>query len=456
MATLQLSKYHRQGYTVPSFRMLASLLDALILVAVNIGLAIAGFNIMKAVPSYKEQLDKVDEYRIACYKIEEESGLMVFDKEDPTYYTFLSEDELFDRYLLSHVLLSYNLEPTSFHYVPEDSLKVGQASLINDLFAKYFVTYVDQYNTYKGKTNDLYDRGSYSSMEFFNKKITSYVMENGEYPWNTRDIDNNYKHLTASYAEKLYSYRFKEEKVSDYLTQYNLFRTSFHNLWNDSVSVLTSSSRYGESYALYKDAYTGSAYGVDLMFVLVYLISFSLVFLLPEFIFKNGRTIGLLATRSATISYDTYDMKKSQFAIKNIIMFFSFFCTLVISCYFAGGYNSGFMYPLFMVGSVGISLFHIAAFFFLIALINMFMVVAREHHQNIQDSASHTIVVSTKDYQEIKDLTTPVIIDEQTKAATDVMEPLIPGMVEDKPYFDSSSFNNKEREASYHKGESKK
>ena len=438
-----ISKYHKQPFQISSRRLLGSFVDAFILIILTIGLSLISYNIIKNIPSYKNSEENIHTYRNACYEINVEAGLLSFEDGDTNYKNPKDEDTLFLSYLLSHILASYQAYPDEFNLAeaPKDSLKAGIASYDNDLFAKFFVNYLTKYNS----NNNLYDMEKFTYKEFFNKQIIDYMIDGDGYAWIDNTIDENYKLLKPAYAERLYRYKFLNEDNTQNLVTYNYFHSYFHNLYSATTTKLTSSARYVAAFNQYKNSYAYCARWISLSTIFIYLLAFAITFIVPELIFKEGQTIGLKINKSAVITVEGYKISKKEYALRHLVQLFTYLPSLIISCYLASGYSSGFMYPCFNIGNLNFSLFHLCCLFIVPIFIDMLLIIGHTSRATIVEYISKTNVVSTDDWRA---LTSEIVVPDKnniTESATIEVPPLEAGMHEDLPYFDSSTFDNSER-----------
>lgn len=438
------SKYKNEVPATFGRRLEASLLDALIIVIVSFLLIISGVEILGVTPFYKSWDDNLDESRIACYKIEEEAKLYEFsDNEDGQYLNLVQPEDTFEDYALRQILLVYEKDRENFlKLIDKDEIlnpkNLSSASYETDNLAYFFSIYVPEYNDFNGKTNDIIDMGGLSGKEFYYKVLNDNAVDISMYIF---DYENySLPMLKTEFAANLYRYLFlNESNFQVGLTSYNLLAKNYQNMWDLAVDELIASDRYQVHYQSYMSSYANCSYAVDVVCVLSYLIAYFLTFILPNIIFKESFSWGKLAFKLKAVKGERENPKAIDYLIKHLINIFSYAPLLLISCFFAGGLNTGWMYPIFEIAGAGFSLFNLTCILLILPIVSVILMLARSKKQSLSDLASNLTIVDTRFYVDPEEFT------EEKKEELEKAKSNNRVENNEKTYFDSSCFDNKEK-----------
>ena len=309
-----------------------------------------------------------------------------------------------------------------------NKIEVPCANYENDYLANFYVNYVANNNTYNGKENDIVDFKGKSPKEYFYKvykdNATNIEM------WVFDDVNYSLPYLKSSEAIKLL--KRIEEKYDAGVQIYNYLRVNYERVWNIEVDELINSSRFQEHFQLYKANYASCSYIVSGATVISYLLSFIITILVPQFIFKNLQTVGKRLTKLQVVDIEGYETTNKQFIIRNLLNFIVYFGLMIITCFFSGGLNTGWMYPLFEICGVGFSMFSIMAITVIVAFISFIVMVVSKNKTSLEDKIAGTYCIDLRYYDE-------------NKPDNEENEEKVVEKKEDKAYFDSSSFDNHER-----------
>lgn len=437
-----ISKYRNQGLLFTSKRIFASLIDGLILVLISICLLFASNAIIQNIPSYQKKIHDIDQYRINMYEICEEAKLYEYKVDNngiKNYETPIEQEDLFIRYAISNIMYTCDLNKTEWDnkfiakednpYEYKDKYNVTSASFSNDYLATFYTTYAKKYN----ENNNILTLASGDSYVSNYKKVLKNHSLGAE--WNYYEGDDSLlPSLKLDYAHTLLMYIINNDGGDEGLKSYNYLASQYKEVFNEAATLLFKSDRYQTSYKPYMKLYRECAIAIDVSSIFIYIITFILGIVLPIIFIKNGRTVGLKLFKGYVINQEGLDVSKKEIIIRSILLFISYFPIMVISNFFASGVNSGWLFPIFSIGNFNLSLFNISTLFLIIPIINLFLLISNKNKQTLTELSSKTKIIDLDHYQE------PVVIKEETKEETKTI------IIEDKPYFDSSSFNNTERE----------
>ena len=427
------SNYAFQNYSLPSKRFLVSLFDTFLLTVSSFLILLLTMNvILPNISSYRKRMDNVETYRIAMVKISEESGVSTYTKnEDGKYSSPDSLDDMFKRYSAQHILRSYDEEPSKWEVVPELE-GYEKANFESDQFSKFYVNYVEKYNNFGGKTNDVVDLGVLTNKAYLQQllksKDTSYLAFIDETYLGHSLGSEDFLYLKAGFAQNLYLYEFKGEKNESVASSRTYFYNIYKSLWDKASDELTSSKRFEDTYNLYKDNYVYCAHIASLTTVLVYLFCFLIIFTLPAFIFRDrAGTFGYRIFSLATIDYQKFNPAAWQVTLRSLVLFITNLPALLIASFLSGGLSSSLMFPLFNKGPSLLQILIIAA---VLPVVDMFMVSLSHHRRSIAEWASHTIVVDTRE---------EMVLPNEEQHKEDYTHSNIDMVVTDLPYIDSST-----------------
>ena len=418
-----------------SSRIFAFLVDGVILIIVSFLLMMLSMSIIGGTSTYKNKQSSLKEAMIECYKIEEEAHIYQFVGEGEHKYDKPRDlDQIFEEYSLMHILYSYSIDSSAFtqrQVEIKNPKNLPLASYQTDQLAFFYDYYVTNYNNFNGVENDIVDIGTFTPRQYFYKAYKENAV-NIEM-WKFDEENYSLPYLDGQFAVDLYVYLFENEGYQAGLTRYNLLATNFKNLWNIQVNQLIESSRFEQYYDIYKENYASLAYMVDIGTFSAYLIAFCISYVLPQVFFKDMQTLGKKLFKIKVVDSKGYVSLPWQKVVRNILTFFMFYSTGIVSCFLSGGTNAGWMYPLFEIGGYGFSPFSFMIIATFGALISLIVLVANKRKKAIHDLISDTVVIDMNYHVDIA-----INVEEVTKEEKETTE---------TTYFDSSSFNNTERKS---------
>ncbi len=419
-----------------SKRIFAHLIDALFSMVLSFLLLLCSRLILQNASFYKEKEALVTQEMVRCYEIEEEAKIYYFkDNENHLYQNPIDQEEIFNDYAKMHLAYSFSKNPQEFEkngITAKDFVGVSQASYENDGLAYFYATYVENYN----QENDLVDLNGKTGKQYYYEVLKKYTYNptDGSSLWVYDETDYSLPYLQASSAVDLFRY-YENDDYQAGKSVRNLLAASYQKIWNEEVDHLVNSKRFKEHYDIYKENYATCSYLLDIFTIVSYLLSFFLIYVLPTLLMKHGKTLGKKFMKIRLGDKDGYEMTKMQSICRSLISFFLFFCSMIIPCFFSGGLKSGWMYPLFQIGTAGISLFTFMAISFLFALLSFILVFATKDKRSLQDLFCHTKAYD-ESYMKVE---TEKPVDNDESGKDEMKKP------EEKTYLDSSTFSNPER-----------
>lgn len=422
----------------------AFLLDFLIFVIVSFLFILIGTSILNSTSFYSERIEILNSSMLECYKIEEEAKIYEFIGEgDEKYKHPRSQEEIFEEYCLRHILYSYNMDPEPFNkYNVEikNPNNLEPASYQNDNLAYFYVEYVPLHN----ENNNIVDYQGDDPKLFFYKQFKNNSVDLSMWVFDEENYELPY--LDGYFAIDLYKYLFENDDHQAGLTNYNLLAVSYQKLWEQEVEQLINSKNFNAHYQIYKENYATLSYIVDAVCFISYLLTFSLVWLLPQFIFKDGQTFGKRILNIRVIDKEGYPLMVRQKIIRNVISFFLLYGIMMVPCFLAGGLNSGWMYPLFEINGIGFSPFTFMAIFMIIDIVSFVIILGSRKKVGFDDMIADTICIDYRYHVDVIE-SKKIIIDENKKnKQKETIDTNKKIMYEEKGYFDSSCFDNKDKE----------
>ena len=445
------SEYRNEGYLPLPRRLYSSLFDALLMVVLSFCLLLGSNAIVSCLPYYKGQMETITTSRKEMYLIQEETKLFEFKtKEDGSkdYENLLSQNDLFRKYALSNILYAYDLNKEEWDaayakesdnpYSKQSEYNVESASYGNDLLAYFFVTYAQNNN----ENDNLFALSEGESYPSHYKTVLRNHSKGAE--WEYYLGSDQLPSLKIATAYSLYRYTFFNEGGQSGLNSYNFLISQYQGVLEEAENILFNSARYQASYQTYKASYASCSYIVSLFSFISYVLTFLLLTVLPSLLFKEGQTIGLFLFKAAIINKEGLEASKKEILLRCLYCFFSFFPVMLFSCFFAGGLNSGWMYPLFTIAGQGVSLFNLTIISFLFPIANFLTSLIRGDRRGLGELMSQTTIIDKRYYQEHSSV-------EEKEETKEKEEKTTEKVILDTPYFDSTSFNNTERENAFPK-----
>ena len=421
-------------------RFKAIAIDSFIMIVISVLLVILSMEVISNTSKFKTYNEILEQEMLECYRIEEEAKIYEFIGDgDSKYQSPRKQEEIFEDYCLKHILYSFekNAEPFKQYNIQiSNPNNLPIASYDNDNLAYFYVNYAAKYNNYNGLSNDIADMEDNPKFHYYKEykknavKIDMWIFDENDY---------SLPYLDGYFAVDLYKYLFEDSSYQAGLTNYNYLATNYNNLWEVEVEQLINSSRFKNHYNIYKDNYKKCSYLVDAAVVSSYSLTFLLVWVLPQFIFKGSKTIGKKIIGISIKNTYGYNPSFIQIVIRNVFSYFNMSCLLIFTCFLSGGINSGWMYPVIEIHNIGISLFSILIILFIMSIVSFCVSILNNKKKSIHDFIVGTICVDDRSYL---DIDTRLQMMNDNKNEDNII-------INQTTYFDSSSFNNFERKDKY-------
>lgn len=435
MEKSSLRPYKDEMNPTASKRIFAHLIDALFSMVVSFLLLLCSRLILQNASFYKDKENIVTTEMVRCYEIEEEAKIYYFkDNENHLYQNPIDQEEIFNDYCKMHLAYSYSKNISEFEkngITSKDFQGVSPATYETDGLAYFYSGYVEKYNN----DNEILDLKGKTGKQYYYDVLKRYTYNptDGTSLWVYDEREYTLPYLNGSNAIDLFRY-FQNDDYQAGKSVRNLLAASYQRIWNDEVDLLVNSERFREHYDVYKENYAACSYILDGFTVGSYALSFFLIFVLPTLIMKHGKTLGKKFMKIRLGDLEGYEATTFQLLSRHVISFFLFFCSMIIPCFLSGGLKSGWMYPLFQIGTAGISLFSFMAFSFVLLLVSFVFVFVTKQKRSLQDFLCHTKAYDESYMKEETDT------EEKGESHDEPKEES-----EEKNYLDSSTFSNPER-----------
>lgn len=362
-----------QEQTITS-RIVSSLINGAFLFILNLLIVLfVCFPILKNIPSYKENNENTFNEVYNMYRLEEDAKLNYL-KEGSTK-EIISELDYFS------IWLNKTLDNSKKY---NDSIDIETIELAKeDELAYYFVYFKSENKINLESYNNLEPLEYYQDLffDYFNQK---YFL--------TRD-NIDIPLIKSEYIEEL-SNSLNNNINSDI---FNEIYNSFIEIHQIALNDFTNYEVYQTHYNSYLNSYKFiSNLGVASL-VITFIIIYILYTLIPSLIVRYNVTLGEIITKTRRItSSDTWINYKQGFIINLLYLFEIFFIVIIIS-FFTFGLSS-LVFPLFYIGSLGITSLHFFLLSFILMIINTAFSAFRSDHLSLIDLLSKTKQISMKNY----------------------------------------------------------
>lgn len=362
-----------QEQTITS-RIVSSLINGVFLFILNLLIVLfVCFPILKNIPSYKENNENTFNEVYNMYRLEEDAKLNYL-KEGSTK-EIISELDYFS------IWLNKTLDNSKKY---NDSIDLETIELAKeDELAYYFVYFKSENKINLESYNNLEPLEYYQDLffDYFNQK---YFL--------TRD-NIDIPLIKSDYIEEL-SNSLNNNTNSDIFNEiYNSFIEIHQIALNDFTNYEVYQTHYNSYLNSYKFISNLSVASLVITFIIIYI----LYTLIPSLIVRYNVTLGEIITKTRRItSSDTWINYKQGFVINLLYLIEILFIVIIIS-FFTFGLSS-LVFPLFYIGSLGITSLHFFLLSFILMIINTAFSAFRSDHLSLIDLLSKTKQISMKNY----------------------------------------------------------
>ncbi len=362
-----------QEQTITS-RIVSSLINGVFLFILNLLIVLfVCFPILKNIPSYKENNENTFNEVYNMYRLEEDAKLNYL-KEGSTK-EIISELDYFS------IWLNKTLDNSKKY---NDSIDIETIELAKeDELAYYFVYFKSENKINLESYNNLEPLEYYQDLffDYFNQK---YFL--------TRD-NIDIPLIKSEYIEEL-SHSLNNNINSDI---FNEIYNSFIEIHQIALNDFTNYEVYQTHYNSYLNSYKFiSNLGVASL-VITFIIIYILYTLIPSLIVRYNVTLGEIITKTRRITSNDKWINYKQGLVINLLYLIEILFVVIIISFFTFGLSS-LVFPLFYIGSLGITSLHFFLLSFILMIINTAFSAFRSDHLSLIDLLSKTKQISMKNY----------------------------------------------------------
>ena len=362
-----------QEQTITS-RIVSSLINGAFLFILNLLIVLfVCFPILKNIPSYKENNENTFNEVYNMYRLEEDAKLNYL-KEGSTK-EIISELDYFS------IWLNKTLDNSKKY---NDSIDIETIELAKeDELAYYFVYFKSENKINLESYNNL------EPLEYYQDLFFDYF--NQKYFLTRNNIDIPL--IKSEYIEEL-SNSLNNNINSDI---FNEIYNSFIEIHQIALNDFTNYEVYQTHYNSYLNSYKFiSNLGVASL-VITFIIIYILYTLIPSLIVRYNVTLGEIITKTRRITSSDTWINYKQGLIINLLYLIEIFFIVIIISFFTFGLSS-LVFPLFYIGSLGITSLHFFLLSFILMIINTAFSAFRSDHLSLIDLLSLTKQISMKNY----------------------------------------------------------
>ena len=381
---------------------LAYVIDFLIVGVVSYLLFLGGHAIVRNTSDYKTSYSNY-EAEITYYQD------MIVDAHVAEYLdrdnNIIADDEnLTVKMAISQILLSYshdNVESPEFGENPLTKLKkqypgsfysdcFTEASFDNDYVSRFFIEYVPAHN----ENNELVDFDGKDPVAY----TVSYYKERASKYGNIKFIfssdNSSIPYLKTSVANELYEYLIRAENYDR--TAYDSFVNFYTSMLNHCEDLIFNAESYQNGH--YKDylAYRQNVIvATDVTLIISIILGYYIAVFLPQMIFKDGRSLGRIFMRTASINTDKSETELWKNILRSILgaissLYIAFFLALLPPF---NGASMILYLPFISLGTLDITLLNIIIIIFTLTASNGIFMLFTHEKRSLTDLIFKTVTV---------------------------------------------------------------
>lgn len=369
-----------------SKRVWAWLCDFILLVILGCIFSSLTISINKNLECYKTATATVNSQIELMNNMIFDAGLSSKDEEG----NILSQDDMFRKYAIGHILLSYDnnkefFEENGYTNLHQNEKIKGkyesispQKDCLSYLYIFYFPSLEGNYNqsSYGGLTGNEYFKFVLNSV---NKDLSMF------------DMDKEYPILKPIASVNLYSFIVEENKDNNIgITYKNTLADIFVKTYEHNVSLFQKLTFFEKEYNIYSENYHSLVVQVNVDHVISYSFAFLIVYILIPLILRNDITIGRKLNKFVVGSNDEKQIKWYQFIIRKIGDYFFNFSAIFLIAFFMTGTNS-LMMPLILSGNnFNINQYLFISIFTFLGIVNALVLYLKKADSSLIDIISGT------------------------------------------------------------------
>ena len=314
------------------------------------------------------------------------------------------DEDLTIKMAISQILLSYshdNIESPEFAEDPSTKLKktfngdfysdcFTNTTFDNDYISRFFIEYVPGHN----QNNELVD--------FEGKDATAYVVSYyktraskfGNIKFIYSADDSEIPYLKTSVANEIYKFLVRDEGYDR--SAYDSFISFYTQMLDDCENRVFSAPSYQNGH--YKDylAYRQNVIvATDVTLIIAIMLGYYIAVFLPQMIFKDGRSLGKIFMRTASINTDKSETELWKNVLRSVLgalssLYIAFFLALLPPF---NGASMILYLPFFSIGTLDITLLNIIIIIFTLTAANGVFMLFTHEKRSLTDLIFKTITV---------------------------------------------------------------
>lgn len=366
----------------------AYLFDVVILLLLGVIALMGVITIHQNLPSFKKQVNKVETQIKVMNEMTEEAKLCELDKNGKP----ISLNDMYTKYAISHILLSYDNNEAYFNEKGISNLhehenvkdKYSSITVETDCLANLYVNY---FPNLKGEFNQP-DYGGVSPILYFKNVLIS-ENENLE----LFDMEQDYPVLKRDYAFRLCEYIIFEKRMDNLQAQRNndLFADIFQKTFKHNSELFQELTFYQTEYAKYEEGYKELSIGIVIDILISYLITALILFVLIPLLFKDGGTLGQHFANLRVFSLTSDKMRVCQKLLRALLNIVIYFPSIFLVAFLITGTNA-LLNTLFMIGSFAVDMMDIIYVIGALGIANALVSYIKKDKRSIVDISSQSFV----------------------------------------------------------------
>ena len=419
MNELLVSKYKNNVLAKRSKVFLSSLLDYFLIVIVSFMLFIIVTNpVISVLPSFKENINNLNDTTLKLYQIVSETRLQTFDEEHNSFISIDNDARKYVTTLLKTSLYVRGIDLPSTNQeeeqidIKDTFLNTDNNNYPNDNLSYYFYTFK---SNNESLNNYIYSDIDYSNnkedylyleaLDFDNELFNDYFISKEEF--NNLNIDNDFKSslnrfniLSEDYQSYLISYLIYNEDNESLVSIYNNLATSYKNAIQIFINeVETNFTPYLETNDSFNYYYNYYVLTYIIALLITYLITFIVFIIIIPLGIKDNRTIGLKVLKLGICRSDELEPNLFNIVIKDILLFILYFNSILFTLFFVNLLPIS-VFPLF---NSHFSLIQVVIFSLLLLILSYIYLIFSKNHQVLSLLSSNLVIKNSEEFENIKE-----------------------------------------------------
>ncbi|MBO8428036.1 MAG: hypothetical protein IAC58_05805 [Firmicutes bacterium] len=419
MNELLVSKYKNNVLAKRSKVFLSSLLDYFLIVIVSFMLFIIVTNpVISVLPSFKENINNLNDTTLKLYQIVSETRLQTFDEEHNSFISIDTDARKYVTTLLKTSLYVRGMDLPSINQeeeqidIKDTFLNTDNNNYPNDNLSYYFYTFKsnnESLNNYVYSdidySNNKEDYLYLEALDFDNELFNDYFISIEEF--NNINIDNDFKSsltrfniLSEDYQSYLISYLIYNEDNESLVSIYNNLATSYKNAIQIFINeVETNFTPYLETNDSFNYYYNYYVLTYIIALLITYLITFIVFIIIIPLGIKDNRTIGLKVLKLGICRSDELEPSLFNIVIKDILLFILYFNSILFTLFFVNLLPIS-VFPLF---NSHFSLIQVVIFSLLSLILSYIYLIFSKNHQVLSLFSSNLVIKNSEEFENIKE-----------------------------------------------------